>query len=74
MNRHSNETRVKKKHENTRKEAYVQLRMRSVWLNRIMTRRLITNYATYAITDSVVAYRDDVIPIYNVSTDALSTQ
>lgn len=50
--RHSNETGVKKKHEKTRKEAYAQSRTRSVWLNRIMTRCLITNYAAYATTDS----------------------
>lgn len=58
--RHSNETGVKKKHEKTRKEAYAQSRTRSVWLNRIMTRCLITNYAAYATTDSVVAHRDYV--------------
>lgn len=50
--RHSNETGVKKKHEKTRKEAYAQSRTRSVWLNRIMTRCLIINYAAYATTDS----------------------
>lgn len=66
--RHSNETGVKKKHEKTRKEAYAQSRTRSVWLNRIMTRCLITNYAAYATTDSVVAHRDYVTSNSNVST------
>lgn len=63
--RHSNETGVKKKHENTRKEAYTQSRTRSVWLNRTMTRYLIANYAAYATAaaDFVVSSSFDYVTL-----------